>query len=194
MSGKPGGAIVGTFPSLKLGRAVRYTSSLERDVLFVLEYEQAILRYEEQPFQIEMTLSDGKGHRYTPDYAIWIAGGRMLVECKPLDRLSESHSQQQVQIGTQWSAENDWQFMVVTDADLRVGKRLENLKLLWRYSRLPVSEKDCYAWQARCQQGMRVLDLAQTLDGVPVVMHLLFHHYLQTDLSQSLTVESQVWC
>ena len=194
MSGKPGGAIVGTFPSLKLDRPVRYTSSLERDVLFVLEFERAILCYQEQPFQIEMDLPDGKTHRYTPDYAIWLTEGRMLVECKPLKRVSENHSQQQIQIGTQWSAENDWQFMVVTDVDLRTGSRLENLKLLWRYSRLAVSEKECHAWQARCQRGMSVLDLAQSPDRVPVVMSLLFHHYLQTDLSQSLTMQSQVWC
>ena len=194
MLGKPGGAIVGSFPSLKLGRSVRYTSSLERDVLFVLEYERAVLRYQEQPFQIEMILTDQKSHRYTPDYAIWMAESRVLVECKPLERLTESHSQQQIQIGSQWSAEHDWHFMVVTDADLRADNRLENLKLLWRYSRLPVAEKDCYAWQARCQQAMSVLELAQTHDRVPMVMYLLFHHYLQTDLSQTLTVQSQVWC
>ena len=40
MSGKPGGAIQGTFPGLKSGRPVRYTSTVERDLLFVLEYEQ----------------------------------------------------------------------------------------------------------------------------------------------------------
>lgn len=194
MSGKPGGAIVGTFPSLKLGRPVRYTSSLERDILFVLEFEQAIVRYQEQPFQIEMDLPDQKTHRYTPDYAVWLTDSRMLVECKPLERVAESHSQQQIQIGTQWSADNDWQFMVVTDVDLRAGKRLENLKLLWRYSRLPISEKDCVGWQARCQQSMTVLDLAQSPNCVPVVMYLLFHHYLQADLSQPLTVQSQVWC
>lgn len=193
MVDKPGGAIQGTFPSLKSGRSVRYTSTLERDLLFVLEYEQQIIRYQEQPFQVQAVSDDNQAHSYTPDYAIWTQRDRVLVECKPAARLDDAHTQQQIQIGTSWSQENNWQFVVITDVDLRQGERLANLKLLWRYSRLPVEEKTYRDYLARCGEGMSVLELAQEPPCVPVVLHMIFHHYLQTDLSQPLTVHSPVW-
>jgi hypothetical protein len=193
MSGKPGGAIQGTFPGLKSGRPVRYASTLERDLLFVLEYEQQVIHYQEQPFQIQAVLEDGL-HSYTPDYAIWTQHDRLLVECKPAALLDDPHTQQQIQIGTRWAQANDWQFTVVTQDDLGRGARLANLKLLWRYSRLPVEVAICQAYRERCTHAMTIAELAQTADRVPVVLHLLFHHHLQTDLWQPLTVQSQVWC
>ena len=193
MASKPGGAIQGTFPSLKAGRSIRYASTLERDLLFVLEYEQQVIRYQEQPFQVEAVLEDNRTHKYTPDYAIWTAQERVLVECKPATKLGDPHTQQQIQIGTGWSQANDWRFVVITDADLRQGERLANLKLLWRYSRLPVDAATCREYLARCIRKMSVLELAQEPACVPVVLHMIFHHYLQTDLSQPLTVHSPVW-
>ena len=62
--------IRGDFPSLKLGRMVRYHSTIERDLLYFLEYWQSVTWYQEQPHTIEHIMPDGKCHRYTPDYEI----------------------------------------------------------------------------------------------------------------------------
>ena len=135
LSEEIGGAICGDFPSLKLGRSVKYHSTIERDLLYILEYEAEVERYQEQPFTIQGMLGDGK-HRYTPDYAIWTTGERLLVECKPANKQMNQHSLQQQALGEDWCQRNGWRYQFVTDEDLRRGHRLDNLKLLWRYSRL----------------------------------------------------------
>ena len=99
MAAKPGGAIQGSFPSLKLERSIPYTSTLERDLLFVLEYETQVLRYQEQPFVVTAWV-EGSERRYTPDYALWTETGQTLVECKPAALLSDPHTQQQIAVGT----------------------------------------------------------------------------------------------
>jgi hypothetical protein len=194
MSGKPGGAIQGTFPSFKLDRPVRYTSTLERDLLFVLEYDTQVLRYQEQPFSVQAVLDDGVVHTYIPDYAIWTSVDRLLVECKPASQMTDAHTHQQIQIGTHWSRLHDWSFTVVTDVELRQGARLANLKLLWRYSRQNISETVLHDFQRRCCSGTTLSALTETPDTLPTVLSLLFHHHLQADLDQPLTAQSQVWC
>jgi TnsA-like endonuclease N terminal len=194
MTAKPGGAIQGTFPSLKLKRSVRYTSTLERDLLFVLEYDAQVLRYQEQPFAVTATV-DGSDHRYLPDYALWTPQQQTLVECKPAALLPDPHTRQQIAVGTAWAAAHGWQFEVVTDTALREGCRLANLKLLWRYSRLPLSPGQRRAFDdalAKTREST-IGQLAQTPEHIPAVLHLLFHHDLHTDLSLPLGAASRVW-
>ncbi|MEP7288623.1 MAG: TnsA endonuclease N-terminal domain-containing protein [Chloroflexota bacterium] len=194
MPAKPGGAIKGTFPSLKLNRSIRYTSTLERDFLFVLEYEAQVVRYQEQPFEVS-GMFDGGLHRYTPDYAVWTAQQQTLVECKPAMLLQDRHTQQQIAVGTQWAMLHGWQFEVVTDRSLREGYQLANLKLLWRYSRLPVSSSQRHEFDEALAQTNPVTlgQLAQTPEQLNCVFYLLFHHELRTDLSRPLDTHSPVW-
>lgn len=61
------GPIRGDFPSLKLGRMVRYNSTIERDLLYFLEFWQVVICYKEQPMTIEWIMADGQRRHYTPD-------------------------------------------------------------------------------------------------------------------------------
>ena len=194
MKGKPGGSIQGTWPSLKLKRGVRYSSTLERDCLFVLEYEPTVVRYQEQPFEICGSY-EGREHRYTPDYAVWTTQEACLIECKPTAQRTAAHTQQQIALGSVWAAAQGWRFEVVTDTELRAGARLANLKLLWRYSRLVVTVEQ---WQElvgvlRPAEGIILEQLAPQPEQFPVVLALLFQHHLATDLAQPLQRSSWVW-
>lgn len=194
MAAKPGGAIQGSFPSLKLGRSVPYTSTLERDLLFVLEYEMQVLRYQEQPFVVTAWV-EGRERRYTPDYALWTETGQTLIECKPAAQLSDPHTQQQITVGTRWASAHGWHFEVVTDVTLRAGSYLANLKLLWRYSRLRSTPTARVSLLDRLvgADSLPLSQLATTPEELPLALHLLFHHALHADLTQSLTGQSRVW-
>jgi len=194
MATKPGGAIQGRFPSLKLQRSVPYTSTLERDLLFVLEYESRILHYQEQPFAVTGVV-EGREHHYTPDYALWTDCGQTLIECKPAALLSDPHTRQQLAVGNQWAPAHGWQFEVVTDTSLRTGCYLANLKLLWRYSRLLVSHTLQAELLERTLTAKRLplAVLASAPEAIPAVLHLIFRHVLQVDLSQPLNAQSLVW-
>ena len=129
------GPIWGDFPSLKLGRMVRYGSTIERDLLYFLEYWKTVTWYREQPMTIEHTMPDGSVHRYTPDYEIAEGTVKTLVECKPEARLKTQQAVQQRQIGQLWAEKIGYHFVTFTDTELRSGHHLANLKLFWRYAR-----------------------------------------------------------
>lgn len=192
-----GGAITGGFPSLKMQRTIQYASTIERDLLFFLEFDRTVLRYREQPFCATQTLIDGTRHRYTPDFLLGYADEQVLVECKPFDRLEHPHTQQQCQMGQQWADENDARFRLVTDTELRAGHQLANLKLLWRYSRFECAERAkriCLRIVSEAEE-LLLQDLCRQLEvqasaSLPLVYRLLFHHHLQTDLHQRLSPDS----
>jgi hypothetical protein len=48
-----GGNIIGRFPSLKLGRMVDFESLIERDFIYVLDFEPDVESFSEQPLTIE---------------------------------------------------------------------------------------------------------------------------------------------
>jgi hypothetical protein len=50
--------IIGKFPSLKMKRMVSFESTIERDYLYLLDYEADITHFEEQPLTIESQRSD----------------------------------------------------------------------------------------------------------------------------------------
>jgi len=200
MAAKPGGAVSGTFPSLKLRRPVVYASSVERDFLFIAEFDPDIWHYQEQPFCLTGCLSDGSVHRYTPDFLLSRSVGQELVECKPAEACDHPHTQQQCALGEAWAQAHGSTFRLVTDVDLRAGHRLSNLKLLWRYSRLPLSPQavtNCLS-QVQAQPGITVAELAagqqpeDPAQTIPLIYALLFHHRLSTDLTQPLRPDSRL--
>lgn len=187
------GPIRGDFPSLKLSRVVRYHSTIERDLLYFLEFWQAVTWYCEQPMTIKRAITDGTLRRYTPDYEIHEGNNRILAECKPADRLSSSQAQQQRDIGQAWAEENGYRFVTFTDTELRNGHMLDNLKLLWRYARLrekPLIPVILSHIRHHHQSSIQTLCTSlqhRPQNILPTVCHLLFHHQLEANLHHPLT-------
>ncbi len=194
------GNIIGSFPSLKNGHSVPYESTIERDLLFFLEYDLNVLRYTMQPLVISGTDAEGKPQQYTPDVLIEQTSGKVLVECKPSSLVDEIRAKRQIALGQQWATANDYEFVVITDSDLRTGSRLGNLKLLWRYARLNVPHaviERCLSILQHHPQGLSWIQILGQLDGYapaltlsPSLFHLLFRHVLRTDLNRPLGSES----
>ncbi len=193
------GPVRGEFPSLKLGRMVRYGSSIERDLLYFLEYWQTVTWYQEQPMTIEWAMKDSQVRRYTPDYEIHKGSLRTIAECKPVVRLGSSQATQQREIGRAWAEANGYQFITFTDTELRTGHKLENLKLFWRYARLrhlqwkqPVLDEmgrsASGSVDGLCQQ-LRILPE----EAMPVVCYLLFHQQLHADLNLPFSMSTPLW-
>jgi hypothetical protein len=131
-------SFVGTFPGIKSGGPVRYESTIERDLLYWLEYDLDTHTYKMQPMEIPYTDADGKSRIYYPDCFTVDRVRNKLIECKPETHLNNEHTQRQIWAGQHWAAQNDADFVLVTDKALRNGHTLYNLKLLWKYSRLQV--------------------------------------------------------
>ena len=195
--------IIGSFPGLK-SMSISYESTVERDLLYFAECDPLVVQIESQPFTIIHETGDGKTHRYTPDYLVIRRHDRGIVECKPASQLESEDTQRQCKIGRLWAAQNDHWFLLVTDEALRDGHRLNNLRILWRYSRYPVEAATtmrCVALLADYPDGLPFLDLAtelaqskaSPLAASPVLYALLFQQTLVTDLTQPLGPSSRVY-
>lgn len=179
-----GGNVIGHFLSIKMKRMVAFESLIERDYLYLLDYEADIEWFEEQPLTIEYR-QDGKVLRYTPDFHIVEAGRNMLVECKPHALVDREENQRKFRAARTWCANRDWEFRVVTDRDIRTGFHLENVKLLTRYARHVVGPRTrgrICALLHSAQAAMSIDDIVREIActdfsaATAVILCMAFHH------------------
>ncbi len=86
--------ITGKFSSEKSDRLISYESKLERDFLYLFEFENIVLRILEQPVTIKYSLED-KRYKYTPDFYLETPVGRnnIIVEVKYYDELKKNFNE-----------------------------------------------------------------------------------------------------
>ena len=197
-----GGNIIGSFPPQIKGEKVRYESTIERDLVFFFKFDPTVITYHAQPMVITGTDAEGNTHAYTPDFLVVRTDRKEIIECKPEALLNSSHAQQQIAIGREWAANNNHDFAIVTDTNLRAGHTLENLKILWRYSRQTVPTATlahCIDYVERHPVGVSFQDLALYLSTLatqaaqqpfmqaPLIYNMLFRHILSVELTVPLT-------
>lgn len=189
-----GGNIIGKFPSLKLGRMVAFESTLERDFLYLLDYEQDVTWFAEQPITLEYS-HEGRTLHYTPDFHALRANRNQLVECKPADLVDTDENRRKFTAARRWCAERDWTFHVVTDRQLRAGCYLKNIKLFTYYARQAVRPEDkarVFAALESADPSVTVGRLAQWLRpddppaALPILWHMAFHHEVSLALEAAL--------
>lgn len=190
--------IIGKFPSLKLGKTVWFESQIERDFIYLLEFDGDVLFYQEQPETINY-VRDGKGHSYTPDFLVRRRGGEQLVEVKPEARRNDEENVLLFASVTPVIRAQGREFLVMPDEKIRVQPRLNNIKLLWRYARTPIAPQH----QILCQEmlsGCHQIRLAEAIrffeaHGVTreVVYALLYRGVLATNLMQPLDAAAPIY-
>ena len=150
-----GRKVIGKFPSLKTGRAVWWESPLERDYLYLLEFDPEVVSYREQPLRIHYVL-DGDVHKYTPDFLVERTSGRkQIVEVKPEDVAIEEEYQRFSRAVTSVCEKSGYEFLTVTDRLIRIPPRLDNVKLLSRYARIAILPEhliECRRFFVECRE------------------------------------------
>lgn len=187
----------GVFPSLRMARGVEYESGLERDYFFWLEFENDVLSYEQQPFRIRF-LHEHETRAYVPDLVVFREGKTQLVEIKPFDRVSEERNLMRFAAAQEYCQAKNFEFVVVTERQIRVKPVLDNIKLLFRYARtitsLPYGSAELAKHLLRSRTPFDAIvkhyanhyqDEAKT-----IVMALLFRQVIQVDMTQPLTGDS----
>jgi hypothetical protein len=192
-----GGNIVGKFPSIKMRRMIAFESLLERDFIYLLDYDTDVEWFEEQPLTIEYQYQ-GKTLHYTPDFRLLESERHVLVECKPECFIDTDDNRRKFAVARGWCGEHGWEFRIVTDRQVRTGFRLQNVKMLTRYARQvvnPIVRGRIYALLRNVQSPMTIQDVASALapdDPTAVVgsiLHLAFHHELCIPIEGALLSE-----
>lgn len=180
------GSAVGQFPSMKMNRMIAFKSLLERDFIYLLDYDPEVTWFEEQPVRIEY-IHEEKLRHYTPDFLLLEQEHHVLVECKP-DRFTDTaENRRKFTVAWQWCQECGWQFRIVTEQEIRAGYRLQNVQLLTRYARQPVDPAirgQIAAVLRGIPSGMTLENVVRALPAFPpskVTAHLLqmvYQHHL----------------
>lgn len=186
-------SFTGKFPSLKMNRMIQFESGVEKDFIYLLEYDERVTSYEEQPLHIEYKLN-GKNHIYTPDFQALIGGENWLYECKPEKFVWKKDNQQKFDIAERWCVEQGWGFQVITAELIRSGCLLKNVKYLTNFSRFVVSSEliaKIYAILHNYPVARLIDVVSQMFDYTPqqvypALFYLAYHHRLILPIDNDL--------
>jgi hypothetical protein len=195
-----GGNITGAVPSRKLGRIVHFESLTERAYIYLLEHDQQVEHYEEQPCTIHYFV-EGQRRRYTPDFAVsWTEGLPSLVECKPTAHLDDLDNHLKWTAAQLWCGRHGYTFAVVTDALVQQHAiLLDNLGALAGHAYQRYAPQTLDAVLAAVQGAGAPVTVGTVVEQLPqlrpqharaCIWHLLAVGALTADLTQPLHVKS----
>lgn len=197
--------VTGGFSSQKNGRMLGFESLLEKDYFILLEYDERVASFEEQPVAIPL---GGKTKSYVPDVVIHYRppisarqAKPYLVEVKTTQDLEKNQAKyaRKFSVAKKWAADRGWVFKTRSEKDIRC-LRLDFLKFLREYHCIDPDAADiatvtgALAHLGGAASYKTLLD-ALSLDDqtrlqlIPVVWHLVAVRRLMVDLDQPVTDE-----
>ncbi|WP_159879066.1 TnsA endonuclease N-terminal domain-containing protein [Aquitalea denitrificans] len=194
---EPTGTFVrGDFPSVKARRMVLYEELLERDFLHLCDFAPQVVNIQEQPFKFQYAM-DNKLRRYTPDFALTMADGSILVvEVKPADTLAKPAVREKFLYIKEAMHRQGHQFIVVTSKTIRAPHRLDNLKQLYRpqHERLSMELLQLLR-QLNALFGCQPISLSRltaTVGSSEPIFRLLAHGLVSCDLDQLISPDTLI--
>ncbi|MFX4281263.1 Tn7 transposase TnsA N-terminal domain-containing protein [Aliarcobacter butzleri] len=129
----------GYFASYKNKIQIAFESVLERDFYMLLEFDENVVSYAEQPITINYEYKDGSKRRYTPDCLITYKDGtERYYELKYINEIrNDSELREKLDfLKSYFYDEYTLKFDIFTDED--IGKiYLDNLKFLYKFAFIP---------------------------------------------------------
>lgn len=190
--------IIGHFPSIKLGRLVDFESLIERDYIYLIDFDRAVTWYAEQPLVIQYT-HEGRAFTYTPDFHLLRHGRHILVEVKPEKYVYKPDNQRKFEAARSWCEARGWLFQIVTETEIRSGFRLQNLKRLTQFARYNVSnqvKEQILSVVGRLPAPVTIADVINAISRqspqallIPI-LHMTYRHQLTIPLDDALITPS----
>lgn len=188
----------GYFPSQKNERSVAYESLLERDYLYFLEFDKDVISFTEQPFTLEYNIFNRK-RRYTPDFKVVRKEKTHIIEIKPKIKLVQLLSNENEKIkfdaAKHYCKDRNFEFKFVTDEDIYTGDILDNIKCLFRYSRVKVSASNEFIIRKQLVNGgISIKELLHKVEQYSkqseyrmYIYSLIYEGILRIDLREAIT-------
>lgn len=129
----------GYFASYKNKIQIAFESVLERDFYMLLEFDENVISYAEQPITINYEYKDGSKRRYTPDCLVTYKDGtERYYEVKYINEIrKDSELREKLDfLKSYFYNEHTLKFDIFTDEE--IGKiYLDNLKFLYKFAFIP---------------------------------------------------------
>ncbi len=133
----------GYFASYKNKIQIAFESVLERDFYMLLEFDENVISYAEQPITINYEYKDGSKRRYTPDSLVTYKDGtERYYEVKYINEIrNDSELREKLDfLKLYFYDEHTLRFDIFTDEE--IGKiYLNNLKFLYKFAFIPQDNK-----------------------------------------------------
>lgn len=126
--------VIGSFNSAKMRQSIEWESQIERDFLYHLEFDDDVKSYISQPIRYRYSI-DNKYHYHFPDFEIVrrSTSKRKFVEIKPFHVTQKPEFQEITSAIKAKMLSDGFDYVVVTDSQIRIEPIFSNLKLLYRY-------------------------------------------------------------
>ncbi|MDB9323930.1 TnsA endonuclease N-terminal domain-containing protein [Nodularia spumigena] len=166
--------------------------------MYLLEIDPDVLSYMTQPFKISYILDD-KVRRYTPDFLVQRQSKKQIVEIKPSCWLDDETNVKKFSIIASTLKSEGWEFVIITDEMMSRGSLLNNVKLLYRYAKIPLKLQNLIVCQQYFQDKSPInlftiiKDLEPQGINKPILFKLIFLGFLTTDLMTKLKNNSPIY-
>ena len=198
-------SVTGTFPSHKNKRNIFYESLLERDFCLLLEFNDDVISYEEQPFRLYYKSANSK-KRYTPDVLVHYKPSLNKIPCVFEVKMSDEIKEKKVFFEEKFNQIekyiniNDLNFKIFTELDID-KVYLENAMFLYRYKDLnnKTISKNILE-KMKLFQEISVNDLLQhfssnkfeQMEILPYIWQLIFLNKIVIDMYIKITNNSVI--
>ena len=181
----------GKYPSWKMGRMVQWESRNELHAFRLLDCDPKVMTFREQPCEI-VYRQNGVERRHYPDVYVETTGSKELWEIKPSSKASQDVIAARSALLRDGLKPYGFIYRVVLDCDLAKQPRLQNVDILLRFGRRPLTEFE----RERIRQDLQRLGSLRWSDvcrgvcgtkGREVVCRLVLEGVLAFDVDRPLS-------
>jgi len=197
-------SVAGSFFSITNNKRIEFESQLEKKIFLMLEYDENVDKYIEQPIRILGEINNKKV-TYIPDvYIIYKNKKEVIGEIKYKSEIDKKDEKLINKLETiqSYCLKNGYKFRVFTDENLN-ETLLKNIEFLRLHRIKPknfddISEK--IFWHLSRYGSKSIKDLLQDLllvkeknEVLPVIWFLLYKKELRTNLLKELSLDSTLF-
>ena len=195
-------SVTGYFSSYKNKRQINFESKLEHDFYLLLEFDETIKSYQEQPFKVYYIYQDKK-RRYTPDTIVnYIDDTQKVFEVKPIFKIqNDIELQEKIELQKQKiKEEKNLELCIFTDVDID-KIYMDNIKIIYNFAFI----KENKEIQDKIKNELFKLNIqiqikelldritnnqSDRLKYIPYVWNLVFHNLRCVDFTKKITMAS----
>ena len=219
--GPKSSSLSGKFISKKQdSRIIQFESSLERDFLYLAEFNNDIVSFIDQPVKIIFLDSKRKKRVYTPDFFVEYRNSQKsseIIEIKYSKDLHDNFNiyEEKFYHAQLYCQKNMLTFSVLTEKDIRDGNEeyLKNINFLFKYKDKLRRKETIFNQDKNIKiclnliQELRIIKVctinelinrydlkySQKNDIASYIWFLISNNYINSNLKESLTKNSLIW-
>lgn len=208
-------SLTGYTANSKSSDSAPFESSLERDLLLLLDFDRTIDFYEPQAVTIHFNDSTGKARHYTPDVLVTYRNPEdfspaheyqcpLLIEVKYRKDLKKHWKElkPKFKAAKKWTKERNWQFVILTEHHIR-GTYLNNVKFIRQYRGLLGQYENYLTNRVNTSISFPTTPaeiIKQHADNhyergriIALIWSMVAEHYFNMDLSKPISMQSVIW-